>query len=257
MNVTLETFGAIQGERLSKALLEGKLPWNRKWKGKAVCLPKKGLKKITLLGGMSLTLFSPDHQELTNFTPRWESECKKAGLIPGVGAKPSKLKGIESFGEIDIEQLAVSPFKADPGEANGSSIAVLAQYSGKKALLTGDAHADRIADSIRAFKRTAKRLKLHALKVAHHASEHNTSQELVELLECERFLVSTNGSYFKHPTPTAIARLMKYGGKGATFFFNYRTKYTEVWDSAVWKAKYGYRTVYSDKNHNGSLTVSL
>jgi beta-lactamase superfamily II metal-dependent hydrolase len=256
-DVSLETFGAVQGERLSTALINSKLPWNRKWKGKAVCLAKAGLKSVKLPGGMTLTLLSPDRGKLTELIPVWEKECKKAGLIPGALAKPSETKGLEHFGGINIERLAISPFKPDPGEANGSSIAVLAEYGGKRALLAGDAHVDRLIDSIKALKKTAKRLKLAAFKVAHHASEHNVSRELVELLDCERYLVSTNGSYFQHPTPEAIARLLKYGGKNATVFFNYENKYTKVWKTPAWKAKYGYEVVYPESKQNGSLIVSL
>lgn len=257
MNVPIETFGAAQGERLSMALIKGGLPWNRKWKGKAVCLPKAGLKNVKLPGGMVVTLFSPDRQKLDKLLPVWVKECSQAGLMRSTVAKPSGARGLERFGGIDIEQLAMGPFETDPGEANGSSIAVLVQYEGKRALLTGDAHTDRLTDSIKAFKGTAKRLRLHALKVAHHASEHNVSRELVELIDCNRYLISTNGSYFKHPTPAAIARLLKFGGRGATLFFNYRTKYTEVWDTAAWKALYGYEVVYPENKQNGSLTVSI
>ncbi len=256
-DVALETFGAVQGERLSAALIKGQLPWNVKWKRKAVCLPKKGLKSLKLAGGLTLTLLSPDREKLTKLIPVWEKECKKAGLIPGIGSKPSELKGIESFGGIDIEQLAASPFHDDGGAPNGSSIAVLAQYKKKKVLLAGDAHADRLIASIKTLKKSAKRLKLDAFKVAHHASEHNLSAELVKLLDCRRYLVSTNGSYFKHPTAAALARLVKFGGKNATVFFNYNTKYTKPWNKDTWKTKYGYDVVFPEKKTNGSLTVAL
>ncbi|HKY27930.1 MAG TPA: hypothetical protein VJM12_08290 [Pyrinomonadaceae bacterium] len=255
--VSVETFGAVQGERLSAALIKGKLPWNAQWKRNAVCLPKKGLKTVKLAGGMTLTLLSPDREKLTKLIPVWEKECKKAGLMPGVGAKPSESKGLEHFGGIDIEQLAVTPFHGDGGEPNGSSIAVLAQYQGKKALLAADAHADRLIASINFLKKTAKRLKLDAFKVAHHGSENNLSSDLVKLVDCPRYLVSTNGSYFQHPTPAALARLVKYGGKNATVFFNYDTKFTKIWDKDVWKTKYGYKVVFPDKASNGTLTVSL
>jgi hypothetical protein len=256
-DVALETFGAVQGERLSAALIDGKLPWNRKWKRRAVCLASRGLKSVKLAGGITLTLFSPDREKLNALVGVWEKECKKAGLMPGAAGKPAEPKGLEHFGEINVEQLAASAFTGDPGEANGSSIAVLAEYEGRRALLTGDAHADRLVESIKTFKGTAKRLKLDAFKVAHHGSENNVSRELVELLDCKRYLVSTNGSYFEHPTPAAIARIVKFGGKKATLFFNYRTQFTEVWNKVGWRNKYGYEVVYPSPESNGSLTVAL
>lgn len=255
-DVKLETFGAVQGERLSAALLKG-LPWNRRLKGKAVCLAKTGLRSFNLPGGMKLTLLSPDRDKLTRLIPDWDKECRTAGIIPGAGGKASEKKGVESFGAVDIEQLATTSFSADPGAPNGTSIAVLAEYDGKRALLSGDAHVDRLIASIKTFKATAKRLKLDAFKVAHHGSEHNLSRELVELIDCPRYLISTNGSYFKHPTAAAVARVIKFGGKKRTLFFNYKTQFTQVWDAQSWKQKYGYDVVFPDTQNNGSLTVSL
>jgi beta-lactamase superfamily II metal-dependent hydrolase len=254
--VKLETFGAVQGERLSTALINRKLSWNRLWKRKAVCLGPKGLKTIRLPGAMTLTLLSPDRAKLTKLIPVWEKECKKAGLIPGSRGQHSGIKGLETLGGIDVEQLALTPFKTDKGEPNGSSIAVLASYGGKKALLAGDAHADRIIESIKIYKKSAKRLKLDAFKVAHHASEHNVSRQLIELVDCRRFLVSTKGAYLNHPTPAALARILKFGGKGAQIFFNYRNDYTRIWDVASLRRDYRYEVVYPKKS-NGSLTVKL
>jgi beta-lactamase superfamily II metal-dependent hydrolase len=255
-DVKLETFGALQGERVSAALLANKQLWNRQWKKKAVCLAKTGLKRVELAGGMALTLFSPDRAKLAKLVPVWEKECKAAGVVPGVKAKKGP-KGLESFGGIDIEVLAVSKFAEDSGEPNGSSIAVLAEYGGTRALLTGDAHSDRLVASIKAFKKTAKRLKLDAFKVAHHGSEHNTSRELIELLDCKRYLISTNGSQFKHPRREAMARIIKFGGNGATIYFNYKTAFTKDWSAPAWRARYGYDVVYPDSKTNGSLTVAL
>lgn len=256
MNVPLETFGAVQGERLSRLMLEKGLPWNRKWKGKAVCLGARGLKTLRLAGGMQLTLFSPDRKKLDKLIPVWKQECKNAGLLPGV-TRHSKERGFEAYGPIDIDQLALRRFQAESGEPNGSSIALLAEHRGRRLLLSADAHADRLVQSINQFKGQAKRLKIDALKVPHHASGGNLSPGLMEVLDCPRFLISTNGAYFKHPTPEAIARIVKLGRRKATLFFNYRSPYTSVWDQPTWKRKYGYEVVFPDRRNNGQLTVRL
>ena len=256
-NVPLETFGAVQGERLSAALLNNKLQWNRLWRRKAVCLGSKALKSIKLDGEMTLTLLSPDREKLKNLIPRWTTECRNAGIIPGVKAEKPKVKGLEMLGQLSIEQLASSKFVEDHGEPNGSSIAILAEHKGRKAMLTGDAHVDRLLSSIKILKKSGKRLKIDVLKVAHHASQYNISRELLESLSCKRYLVSTNGSYFKHPTPEAMARIIKFGGLGKTIYFNYRNTYTNRWDSDPWKKQYDYSVVYPDKENNGNLVISL
>lgn len=256
-NAQLETFGAVQGERLSTALINRKLPWNRLWKGKAVCLGTNGLKQVGLAGGMQLTVLSPDREKLEKLIPVWKKECRDAGLIPGARPSRASRPDLEQFGSIDIEQLAASPFKTDRAEPNGSSIAVLAEYRGKRVLLLGDAHCDRIIKSVRVLNKGSRRLKVDALKIAHHGSEGNLSAEVLKLLNCPRYLISTNGSYFKHPSPAALARVVRFGGGKFTLYFNYRTPQTEVWDNPTWQKKYGFKTVYPDTRRNGSLTIAL
>jgi len=253
----LEKFGPVQGERLSAALTDGKHAWNKAWKSRAVCLGARALPTKALAGGMRLTLLSPDRTKLTELISVWQKEFKGAGLMAGIGSKPADLRGLERFGGINIEHLAAQPFKEDGAEANGSSIAVLATYERKKVLLGADAHPGRLADSFKLLRKSAQRVKLDAFKLPHHGSERNVSKELLDLIDCRQFLVSTNGSYFRHPTAAAIARVIKFGGWGAMLCFNYRSKYTQVWDDAALKAQYGYQTCYPANSANGSLSVHI
>jgi hypothetical protein len=89
-DVELETFGAVQGEKLTETLIARKLPWNAAFQKKAVCVTPQELPRVDLAGGMTLTLLSPDREKLTALIPVWERECKKAGLIPGADAQPSE-----------------------------------------------------------------------------------------------------------------------------------------------------------------------
>jgi beta-lactamase superfamily II metal-dependent hydrolase len=56
----IETFGALQGERLTTALLKWKPAWNRCAKGRAIRVRGTTLPKIKLDSGMTLTVLSPD-----------------------------------------------------------------------------------------------------------------------------------------------------------------------------------------------------
>jgi hypothetical protein len=253
----LEKFGGKQGERLSDLLVDNNLPWNVKFKGRSVCLPAKGLKKLTLDEDMTLTLLSPDRDKLLKLEPVWRKECEAAGLIPRVKPVRTDPPGIESFGAIDIEKLADGEFKIDPAEPNGSSIAVLLESGKKRVLLAADAHPDRLITSLKALNKTSKPLRLDAFKIAHHGSEGNVSKELLELVDCPRYLISTNGSYFKHPKAAAIARIVKFGGKNSTLYFNYRNDLTKIWDTKSFKDTYGYQVVFPDAKSNGSLLISL
>ena len=251
----LEGFGAAQGERLSKALIDLKLPWNKAFGGGSVVLNKGGgLRKVELAGGLSLTLLSPTRQKLEDLRPVWEKECRLAGLVPGKAGKPQgNPPELESFGAIDVDALAVLPFKADGSEPNGSSIAVLAEFEGRRVVLAADAHADVMAPALKALDGGA-RVKLDAFKLAHHGSMANTSAEVVALVDCPRWMISTNGSYFEHPDQAAVARVVK-GAAGATLMFNYRSPFSQVWEDAGLQAEHGYKAVYPAEN--GTLLVSF
>jgi beta-lactamase superfamily II metal-dependent hydrolase len=256
-SATLEVFGAVQGERVTAALLKRKRQWNKAWKGKAVALRGKTLPTAKLDGGMKLTLLSPDRQKLLDLVPTWEAECKAAGIIPGSKARLVEQPGIEHFGALDVEQLALTKFVSDTTKPNGTSIVVLAEYGGKRALFGADSHVDRLGASVAQLRKARPRLAVDLFKVSHHGSERNVSRELIEQLDCPLYLISTNGSYFQHPAAVAISRIVKFGGAAITIAFNYRSKFTTVWDQAALKAKYGFTTVYPAKKDNGTLVVRL
>jgi beta-lactamase superfamily II metal-dependent hydrolase len=254
----LETFGAVQGERLTTALLRRKERWNKSFHGGPVKIPDQGaLPTVPLAGGLTLTILSPDSTKLANLLPQWEKECEEAGLQPGIEARLSEIDGLETLGGLpDVEKLAAKPLKADTTLPNGSSIALLAEYQGVRVLLGADAHIDRLIPSLQALIGDGERLPLDAFKLAHHGSSGNVSQQLLELVDCPRYLVSTNGSYFKHPTAEAIARVLKFGGANKTLFFNYDSDFTKVWLDDTLQADYGYQPEYPP-GENGTLRVSL
>lgn len=256
-NATQEEFGAVQGERLSR-ILRRQFAWNRALRGGPICIGTKGVKKIRLPGGLRLTLLSPDRTKLANMIPIWRQECRKAGLIAGAAARASEPRSrFEAFGVIDVGRLAMSRFESDPGAPNGSSIAVLAEYRGKRALLAGDAHVDRLMASIRQLKGSSKRLRIDAVKLAHHGSERNVSAELVKMIHCRHYLISTNGAYFRHPAAAAIARVVAFAGANLTLHFNYRSTFTLAWNAKHLKDRYEYAVEYPSAARNGALKVSL
>lgn len=250
--------GARQGEMFSTAIQDMRLPWNQWRQGGAIVLDGEELPVHKLPGGMTLTLLSPTPAQLRKLAPAWTREIKKYGLEPGARVDYTRfLKGTPSKSS-DVDKLADAPFTSDAAVANGSSIAVLAEYQGASALLGADAHAPVLVEGIRKLlrKRGLDRLKLDAFKVPHHASQNNVSRELLALLECKNYLVSTNGAYFCHPDREAISRIIKYGGDRPTLHFNYCTKYNDVWARSELQAKHYYSADFGHAS-GGGMTVSL
>jgi hypothetical protein len=255
------TLGPRQGEMFSTAIEDFRLLWNAWQKGGPIAVASGVLPQHDLPGGLRLTLLSPTPAQLRKLAPVWVRELKQSGLEPGARVDYSRfLKGAPST-STDVEQLANSAFKADAAPANGSSIALLAEFGGASVLLGADAHAPVLAESIRKLlaSRHIQRLPLDAFKLPHHASKNNLSRELLELLECRCYLVSTNGDYFSHPDREAIARVIKfgqYGGQKPSLYFNYRTRFNEVWARADLQRKHGYTARYPQEGRAG-LTTSL
>jgi hypothetical protein len=192
---------------------------------------------------MTLTLLSPTWAELRRLRPVWERECRKAGLLPG--SREDALAALEKDRKLrprrlgrerlDIEQLARAPFEPDRAPANGSSIAVLAEYEEKSCLLAADAFPTVLTASIRRLlaERGQRHLRLDAVKVSHHGSRFNTSPDLLTTLRCSRFLVSTTGVLFGHPDAEAMARILAARNPSTRLCFNYRTEQTEAWAESI------------------------
>jgi hypothetical protein len=166
----------------------------------------------------------------------------------------------------EVDDWADSAFDEDTTEANGSSIAFLAEYDGKAALFAGDAHPSTLTDAIRQLlnHRHRSRLALDAFKIPHHGSKNNLNVALLELLECRRYLASTNGSYYHHPDQEAIARVLKYGAlefsrnsfEKAVLCFNYHKPRTAAWDDLQLKYSYQYETAFPAVS-GGKLVIDL
>ena len=256
-----DVLGAKQAENLTTAIKRRDLRWNADFAEAAVVVPDEGdLPQIELPGGMCLTLLSPTNDELRALRPVWEKEVKKAGMVPGFGleeAEKERPADVLGPGEaIDPDELAEVEFEEDPSEANGASIALLAEFDGKSMLLTGDAHSGVLERGIRRLlaQRDEETLQVGLFKVSHHGSRHNLSRDLVDLVDAEHWLFSSNGKIFQHPDPVAVSRLV-VGKDDVRLAFNYRTEFNDHWDSRRRKRKYDYGTAYPEDGTEGLLVA--
>ena len=289
-----DILGPVQGEMLS-ALIEqlGEPVWNKQFGGHAVVaaenaavggagpsapgqnIPNRGgdarasipyKPTVTLPGGLRLTILSPTPETLADLEPEWAATLRKEGLDPDAPDEAlerfnkSRLRPTDLLGDetLDVESLAATDFEADDGLPNGSSIAFIAEFEGKRCLFGADAHAPVLEASIRKWLRQngQLRLRLDAFKIPHHGSQHNLSADLLDLIDCRQYLVSTNGNIFHHPDRESIARILAHGGEQPALHFNYRTAYNQVWDDAALQQAYHYQATYGDEEHGLLLALS-
>ena len=231
--------GGVQGQFLA-ALLAGRA-WNLAWGGKAVRLTDDGA-PITLrppaIDGRpveTITVLSPTRAKARSMAKQWRLACEGADLeIDDVAQVLARFEADARYGaQRGGDEARVVRLGVDGSVPNGSSIAFVFEYGGRCVLLSGDAHAGVLRDSIRRLldQRGDARLHLDAFKISHHGSRNNISAALLDLLVCDTFLVSTNGDRFGHPDAEAIELIAsRAGGSRTRVVFNYRTEHTSPWE---------------------------
>jgi len=252
--------GALDGEVLSEQIEALGWPHNNSagLVDKMVVVPDQGpLPEVTLDGGMRLTLLSPGPQQLTALRLEWAKVLKQAGLKPPVEADElAEVMGRlhredDLLGGVSVDELAAAPFTCDESPANGSSIAMLAEFGGKRCLLAGDAYAPVLAASLERllFARSRRSLHLDVFKLPHHGSRYNLSTELLKMVPSRRYLVSTNGAKFGpnpgHPNDEAIARILTGSKRSKTLMFNYGPRpQPQLWDRPQLMLDFKFGVVY-------------
>jgi hypothetical protein len=240
--------GPKQGEFFGALLVRQGRPWNQYVRGGPIVVPDDGaLPRIELRGGMALTILSPTVAKVEQLAAEWETVIRAAGWEPGDLATAYEqfegewwAQGPPTLGGED--RIAAS---LDNTAANGSSIAVLAEYGGRAALLAADAHDDALTASLRrlrAERGLAGPLPLDALKLSHHGSKHNTTPQLLAEVACPTYLVSSSGDRFHHPDARAISTVIAHHRAPGrpTLLCNYDQPETAIWRGhAQVDARYG------------------
>ena len=164
-------------------------------------------------GGISLKILSPSVKIFELLYKVWSDE---ETLKKEINIKANVSSSIESstyntkLKELSkIEFVPINSLKTDI--INSSSISFILNCSDISLLLLADSRPEIIVEELRklGYKETNK-LRVNYVKVSHHGSKNNTSQELLNLIECDNYIISTNGgsSSHKHPSRETIARII-------------------------------------------------
>jgi beta-lactamase superfamily II metal-dependent hydrolase len=179
---------------------------------------------------MQIELFSPNQIDLTALDKKWEQtiECENA--------TDSKKRSIEPVApEVTLEELAMADDCIISTLTNDCSIAFLAKDHENSIFLLGDSNPRIVASNLIQKGYTPdKRVKADYVKLSHHGSKNNISKELISLIDCSNFIISTNGGsgQTKHPDRETIAKIVHAVGRDKenplTFWFNYPKESIEL-----------------------------
>jgi len=171
------------------------------------------------LGDAIFYILAPSIESLGSLNDIWEVEYEEADdtLI-------SKSVKVNDHHEL-INVLSNLPFNEDKSRVNASSIAFLFIYKNKKILMLGDTPPSIIVEGLKNLSiEYDNQLSVDLMKVSHHGSRRNTSTELLNLISCNKYLISTNGGKVKRllPDKECLSRIITNNkGKKLDLYFNY------------------------------------
>lgn len=155
------------------------------------------------IGKALITVLTPNIEQFKTIQDEWRNEesLKKA---------EAPIANTKSDHDLLITSLINKAYVPDSSLSNRSSIAFELQIGSAKALFTGDAHADLLIKSLQNLGYTPnKPIRLQLMKVGHHGSRGNTSNELMSYIDCNHYLISTNtANHHQFPHKEALARII-------------------------------------------------
>lgn len=189
------------------------------------------------VSGANIKILSPNNNALKKLNERWEVEAPRNVKMGASGSDYN----------ISIEDLLTYEFKEDISRPNGSSIAFIFEYGNISLLMLGDAHPSIIVESLKLYGYTIyNKLKLDYVKLSHHGSKANTNEELLGLIDCKNFIISTNGSPHGLPNKECLARILKCCGTDITFYFNYNIS-NEIFTKDEMES-FGFKCIYMNES---------
>jgi len=218
----LEKISVGQGSIFSKSL-NNFYSWNSSFNNQAVKVDTN--KPIKIGDDIKIILISPNESKLNKLSKEWLNWLKKKRIKATSDKKEfeyafeflmrqenhieTNIEKISSTQIIDFETLYLKGEDTKDSTApNGTSIAFILEYKNKKLLFLGDAHEDIIYKNLNELSKDGYLLEFDLVKISHHGSIENISNRLLSLIFSKRFLISTNGKGYGHPSIITLAKII-------------------------------------------------
>lgn len=174
---------------------------------------------------LKFDVLTPLNEELEIFGENW-------------GKRSKNISGINENYAFNIEDIEFSDNK-NYTIINSSSISFLVSDGKGKVLFGGDASPVSILKSLKKLGYSEnKKISLDIFKLPHHGAKNSINQEFFNIVKCSKYIISTNGCKFNHPSKEIIAKIVKENiEKEITFYFNYDRKIFTEDDLKKYKIK--------------------
>jgi|TARA_R110002074_G_scaffold106578_1_gene230155 beta-lactamase superfamily II metal-dependent hydrolase len=199
--------GVIEGLEFEKYLLKNKI-WDKE-------IIQKG-NKIEFFN-VTINVLTPTELQLKKLVKEYK---RKTGDTMFTGGK--KTDWDQNIKEIiEEENKNDFSFDQDTSVKNGSSISILLTYNENNFLFLADSHPTQVSQALEELGFSKDNpVKVELMQIAHHGSKKNMNKKLLEMVETDNYVISTNSTSHHHPHKATLARIITVNPK-AIIHFNY------------------------------------
>jgi len=165
------------------------------------------------ISGVKIKVLTPSKETLRELNNNWQKE----------GDKKVKMAATGNDHSLSIDKLLENAFVEHTTLQNKSSISFIIEFDDKKILMLGDAISSEIIKGLKLLGYSENnKIVTNFVKLPHHGSKYNLSYELLKMIECDNFIVSTDGTRHCLPDKETFARIITYYPEPINLFFNYK-----------------------------------
>jgi hypothetical protein len=163
---------------------------NKQFGAGLVMAPAEGA-RTEHIGSLKITVVGPMQDEVERLQDEWDAQLKKLKIA----TRADEAARIAAYLDRSVYNL--------------SSLVCLAEFGGKRMLLTGDARGDRICAGLRRANLLPddEPLAVDILKLPHHGSDRNVDSDFFERIRADHYVASGDGKY-DNPSPATIAMIV-------------------------------------------------
>lgn len=255
------------GSMLASYIYEYKYNWNTKFNGNAILADN--LPEIIIDDELKIIVLSPMYENLKKLKNEWERHLRSRKIDFKFGKGNKVNNAFEFFflkKEFEIEEevacsyadiIEVDKFKfpkEDTSKTNASSIAIILESKNNKFLFLGDSIPSIILKNLKKLKEEKNYLlDFDVIKIAHHGSLKNMSNELLEIIEGKNWIFTGNGSANKPSKFLVEYILEKKKDKFKKLIFNYQLD----WLDTIKEKEKEYNCKIIENNQENSISLLL
>ncbi len=226
---------ARQGSSLASLIHHGRYQWNG---GNGTArISVENTPSLYLPGG-NVNVIAPTQERLKGLLKWWKKQLLRLGYTGPIETGAVIDDAFEFICEYASEGTASKPvalsagshkllgdvYEPDTSVTNGSSIATIIELEGVRVLMLADASAEDVVQALQSLQSKGCSMIFDAIKLSHHGSLHNTSPELLKLVDAPIYIVSSNGLKHGHPDTEVLTAIVDRPSQfSRSIYFNYTT----------------------------------